>query len=300
MAKDYYAVLGIDKTAGADHIKKAYRKLALKYHPDKNPGDKKAEERFKEITEAYAVLSDPEKRQQYDQFGDTGFHQRFSQEDIFRNVDLGNIFREFGLGGRGGDDIFSQLFGGAGGHQGFSTHQRPRALKGQDYLMRLTIPFRQAVLGGERRVELDRDGQSEHLQVRIPAGVESGQKLRISGKGGASPTGGPSGDLMLEIHVTSDVRFRREGSDLFTTVKVPFTGACLGTSVTVETLEEPKRIKVKPGMQSGSKIRLKGFGVPGRPGKHAGDLYALIEIAVPDELSNEQKKLLEQLQETGL
>ncbi len=300
MAKDYYAVLGVEKTSGADQIKKAYRKLALKYHPDKNPGDKKAEERFKEITEAYAVLSDPEKKQQYDQFGDTGFHQRFSQEDIFRNVDLGNIFREFGFGGRGGDDILSQLFGGTGSHQGFGTHQRPRATKGQDYLMRLTIPFRQAVLGGERRVELDRAGQTEQLQVRIPAGVESGQKLRISGKGGASSTGGPAGDLILEINVTTDSRFRREGSDLFTTVKIPFTGACLGTSATVETLEEPKRIKVKPGVQSGSKIRLKGFGVPGRPGKHAGDLYAVVEIAVPDELSDEQQKLLEQLQETGL
>jgi len=300
MAKDYYAVLGLEKSASAEQIKKAYRKLALKYHPDKNPGDKQAEERFKEITEAYAVLSDPEKKQQYDQFGDTGFHQRFSQEDIFRNVDLGNIFREFGFGGRGGDDIFSQLFGGLGGSQGFSGHPRPRPAKGQDYLMRLTIPFRQAVLGGERRIDLDREGHPEQLQVRIPAGVESGQKLRISGKGGASPSGGPAGDLLLEINVTPDSRFRREGSDLFTTVRIPFTGACLGTAVTVETLEDVKRIKVKPGTQSGSKIRLKGFGVPGRPGKQAGDLYAVIEIAVPDELSDKQRKLLEKLREQEL
>ena len=157
MATDYYAVLGLEKTAGAEQIKKAYRKLALKYHPDKNPDDKKAEERFKEITEAYAVLSDPEKKQQYDQFGDAAFHQRFSQEDIFRGADLGSIFREFGVGGRGGDDIFSQIFGGMGGHQGRGGQQRPRVMKGQDYLMRITIPFRQAVLGGERRVDLDRN-----------------------------------------------------------------------------------------------------------------------------------------------
>jgi len=300
MAKDYYAVLGLEKSASAEQIKKAYRKLALKYHPDKNPGDKQAEERFKELTEAYAVLSDPEKKQQYDQFGDTGFHQRFSQEDIFRNVDLGNIFREFGFGGRGGDDIFSQLFGGLGGRQGYSGHTRPRPVKGQDYLMRLTIPFRQAVLGGERRIDLDREGQTEQLQVRIPAGVESGQKLRISGKGGASPSGGPAGDLLLEINVTADSRFRREGNDLFTTVKIPFTGACLGSSVTVETLEDIKRIKVKPGTQNGSKIRLKGFGVPGRPGKQAGDLYAVIEIAVPGELNEKQHKLLEKLRDLGL
>jgi curved DNA-binding protein len=301
MAKNYYTALGLEKSASADQIKKAYRKLALKYHPDKNPDDKAAEERFKEITEAYAVLSDPEKKQHYDQFGDTAFHQNFSQEDIFRNVDLGSIFREFGFAGRGGDDIFSQIFGGAGAHQGFGGGQGfHRPVKGQDYLMRLTIPFRQAVLGGERRVDLDRNGQVDSLQVRIPAGVESGQKLRIPGKGGASPASGPAGDLMLELTVTGDSRFRREGRDLFTTVWVPFSGACLGTSVEVETLEQTRRIKVKPGTRSGSKIRLKGFGVPGRPGKEAGDLYAIIEVDVPRNPNDEQKELLEKLQEQGL
>ncbi|MGK2907754.1 MAG: DnaJ C-terminal domain-containing protein [Desulfuromonadales bacterium] len=299
MAKDYYATLALEKTADADQIKKAYRKLAKKFHPDKNPGDKKAEERFKELTEAYAVLSDPEKKKQYDQFGDTGFHQRFSQEDIFRNVDLGDIFREFGFGGRGGEDIFGHIFGGAGG-QGRGVHQRPRPMKGQDYLMRITIPFRQAVLGGERRLNLDRDGQNEQLQVRIPAGVEPGQKLRISAKGGSSTSGGPPGDLLLEINITADHRFRREGNDLFTTVRLPFSGACLGTAVVVETLENPKRIKVKPGTQNGSKIRLKGFGVPGRAGRPAGDLYAVIEVQVPLELSDAQEELLNKLQETGL
>jgi curved DNA-binding protein len=297
MAKDYYAALGIEKTASEDQIKKAYRKLAMKYHPDKNPDDKKAEERFKEITEAYAVLSDSEKKQQYDQFGDAAFHQRFSQEDIFRNADLGDIFREFGFGGRGGNDIFGQIFGG---HQGHNGQQRPRPRKGRDYLMRLTIPFRQAVLGGERRVNVDRDGQKEQLEVRIPAGVESGQKLRISGKGGAGQAGGPTGDLMLEIIVTRHPHFSREGSDLYTTVKIPFTGACLGTSVDVKTLEETKRIKVKPGMQNGSKVRLKGFGVPGRSGEQDGNLYAVIEVEVPKDLSDEQKDLLEKLKELEL
>ena len=156
------------------------------------------------------------------------------------------------------------------------------------------------MLGGERRVDLDRDGQHEQLQVRIPAGVEPGQKLRITGKGGASPNGGPNGDLMLEISITRDPRFQREDKDLYTTVKIPFTGACLGTSVAVETLEDTKRLKVKPGTQNGSKIRLKGFGVPGRAGKEAGDLYAVIEVAVPVELSEEQKELLEKLKELDL
>lgn len=293
MASNYYAVLGLEKTASADQIKKAYRKLALKYHPDKNPDDKKAEERFKEISEAYAVLSDPEKKKQYDQFGDTAFHQRFSQEDIFRNADFGDIFREFGFSGSG-DDLFSQLFGGR------TAHHQTRPRKGQDFLMRITIPFRQAILGGERRLDLDRSGQNEHLQVRIPAGVEPGQKLRISGKGGASPNGGPAGDLILEINVTKDSRFRREDRNLFTTVKIPFSGACLGTTVAVETLEETKRIKVKAGTQGGSKIRLKGFGVPGRSGKPDGDLYAVVEVEIPQQLSAKQKTLVEKLRDEGI
>lgn len=298
MAKDYYGVLGVGKDASADEIKKAYRKLALKYHPDKNPEDKKAEEKFKEITEAYAVLSDAEKRKQYDQFGETGFHQRYSQEDIFRNFDVGDIFREFGFGT---DDIFGHIFGGRGG-RGRTTFYggggRPQAIKGQDYVMRITVPFRQAVQGGERRIEYRRDGRVEHIQVRIPPGVETGQKLRVGGKGGESPTGGQAGDLFLEITVEADPVFTRDGNDLLVKVPVPFSGACLGTSVDVPTLEGAKRVKVPPGLQSGGKIRLKGYGVPARGGK--GDLYAIIEVAVPGAITDRQKKLLEELREEGL
>lgn len=299
MAKDYYAVLGVPKDATAEAIKKAYRKLALKYHPDKNPGDKKAEETFKEITEAYAVLSDPEKRRQYDQFGQAGFHQRFSQEDIFRNFDVGDIFREFGFGT---DDIFSHLFGGPGGRgrAAFYGAGRPQAIKGQDYVMRLAIPFRQAVLGGERRVDFRRDGRAEHLQVRIPAGIEAGQKLRVAGKGGDSPAGGPPGDLFLEIEVEPDPLFTREGDDLYVKVIVPFSGACLGTSVDVPTLEGSKRIKVPAGMPSGGKIRLKGFGIPARGRGSKGDLFAVVEVTVPNRLSAKQKELLEKLRDEGL
>ncbi len=191
MAKDYYGTLGVKKDASAEEIKKAYRKLALKYHPDKNPDDKKAEEKFKEITEAYAVLSDAEKRKQYDQFGESGFHQRYSQEDIFRNFDVGDIFREFGIGN---EDIFGHLFGGGmRGRTTFHGGGPAQALKGQDYVLRLAIPFSLAVLGGEKRVDFQRDGSVEQLQVRIPPGIESGQRLRVAGKGGASPTGGPEG-----------------------------------------------------------------------------------------------------------
>ena len=291
MAKDYYTVLGVEKSASTEQIKKAYRKLAVKYHPDKNPGDQAAEERFKEITEAYAVLSDPDKRRQYDQFGEAGFHQRFSQEDIFRNVDLNTIFREFGFGG---DDLFGQLFGGRGAsfHGG-----RGRPIKGQDLLLRLAIPFRQAILGGERHIDLTRHGHAEPIKVRIPPGVETGQKLRLAGKGAPSPMGGPPGDLLLEIEVGNDPLFTRDGNDLLVTVAVPFSGACLGTSVAVPTLEGEKRVKVKGGTKSGSKLRLKGYGVPGHP---AGDLYAMVEVTVPAELTKEQEKLLEKLRDSGL
>ncbi|MFA7536878.1 MAG: DnaJ C-terminal domain-containing protein [Desulfuromonadales bacterium] len=294
MAKDYYGTLGVQKDASADEIKKAYRKLALKHHPDKNPGDKKAEEKFKEITEAYAVLSDPEKRKQYDQFGDSGFHQRYSQEDIYRDFDVGDIFREFGFGT---DDIFSHLFGGARGRTAFHGARQPQAIKGQDYVMRLSIPFRTAVQGGERRVDFRRDNSVEQLQVRIPPGVESGQRLRLAGKGGASPAG-PSGDLFLEIQVEADPQFTRDGQDLYVRVQVPFSGACLGATVDVATLEGTKRIKVPAGMQVGGKIRLKAFGVASRAGK--GDLYAVIEVAVPTKLTARQKELLEELREEGL
>jgi curved DNA-binding protein len=297
MAKDYYGTLGVKKDASAEEIKKAYRKLALKYHPDKNPDDKKAEEKFKELTEAYAVLSDTEKRKQYDQFGESGFHQRYSQEDIFRNFDVGDIFREFGFGT---EDIFGHLFGS--GMRGRTVYHgggaRPQALKGQDYVLRLSIPFRLAVQGGEKRVDFQRDGGVEQLQVRIPPGIESGQRLRVAGKGGVSPTGGPGGDLLLEIQVEADPLFNRDGQDLYVKVQVPFSGACLGTAVDVSTLEGTKRVKVPAGMQVGGKIRLKGFGVPARGGR--GDLYAVVEVAVPAKLTAQQKELLEKLREEGL
>jgi curved DNA-binding protein len=297
MAKDYYASLGVSRDATSDEIKKAYRKLALKYHPDKNPGDTRAEEKFKEITEAYAVLSDEEKRSQYDRFGEAGFHQRFSQEDIYRNFDVGDIFREFGFGT---DDIFSRFFGGGARQESFFGGRQTRPLKGQDYQLKISVPFRNAVLGGGRRIDYKRGSQSEHLEVRIPAGIETGQKLRISGKGGESPAGGPPGDLLLEIRVEPDTVFSRDGNDLFVKVPIPFSGACLGTSVEVPTLNKRKKVKVPPGLPSGSKIRLKGFGVPAHGNHPAGDLFAIVEVKVPDKLTEQQKSVLEELQKAGL
>ncbi|HKK01353.1 MAG TPA: DnaJ C-terminal domain-containing protein, partial [Desulfuromonadales bacterium] len=221
--------------------------------------------------------------------------QRFSQEDIYRNFDVGDIFREFGFGT---DDIFSQLFGGGRGRAAFTGRRQP--VKGQDYAMRIAIPFRLAVLGGERRVDFRSDGKVEQLQVRIPAGVETGQKLRITGKGAPGPAGGPPGDLYLELQIDPDSVFTRDGNDLQTHVQIPFSGACLGTSVEVPTLEGNKRVKVPAGMSCGGKIRLKGFGVPAAGRRSAGDLYAVIDVTVPTKLSSKQRALLVKLKEAGL
>jgi curved DNA-binding protein len=175
-----------------------------------------------------------------------------------------------------------------------------RAARGQDLLLRLPIPFRQGVLGGERQIDLARHGHPEPIKVRIPPGVVSGQKLRVAGKGAPAPAGGTPGDLLLEIEVGGDPRFTRDGQDLAVTVAVPFSGACLGTTVTVPTLDGEKRVKVKAGSKSGSRIRLKGFGVPGHAGAAGGDLYAVIEVAVPATVTREQETLLEKLREAGL
>ncbi len=290
MAEDYYSVLGVERKDDAAKIKKAYRKLAQKYHPDKNPDDKKAEEKFKQITEAYAVLSDTEKRQQYDQYGDTGFHQRFSQEDIFSNMNMGDIF-----GGRGGEDLFSQLFGGGGRGR----VPRPPA-KGQDYSMQISIPFRLAVQGGERRIDYHSDGKVEQIKVRIPPGIEKGSKLRVAGKGGTHPTGGTPGNLYLQVDIEPDPIFSRDGRDLLVRAEIPYSGICLGTSIEVPTLDAPKRVKVPAGMQPGQKIRLRGYGVAASGKSPAGDLYAIIEVIVPNNLTPEQKKQLEQLKAVDL
>ncbi len=288
MATDYYSVLGVERKADASTIKKAYRKLAQKYHPDRNPGDKKAEEQFKQIAEAYAVLSNAEKRRQYDEYGDAGFHQRFSQEDIFRNMNMGDIFGSFG-----GEDLFSQLFGNRG-----HVHRAPA--KGQDYSMQISIPFRLAVQGGERRIDYRSDGKIEQIKVRIPPGIEKGGKLRVAGKGGPHPAGGATGDLYLQVDIEPDPIFIRDGRDLLVRAEIPYSGICLGTLIEVPTLETPKRVKVPAGMQPGQKIRLRGFGVAASGKKSAGDLYAIIEVVVPKNLTSEQKELLEQLKAADL
>lgn len=294
-SKDYYHVLGLKKGASSDEIKKAYRKLAIKYHPDKNAGNKEAEEKFKEINEAYAVLSDPQKKAQYDQFGSTDFHRRYSQEDIFRGFDVGDIFKDMGFGT---NDIFSRMFGSGGFQQG--AHFKTRKRRGEDFTMEAQVSFLEAASGVEKRVAFLRDGVREELSVKIPAGISDGSKLRISGKGGKGSGNAPHGDLYLIVRVGTDPVFTRENDDIVVERNIRFSEAVLGTSLEVPTLEGTRRIKIPAGIQPGTKIRLKGFGFPLVGKESKGDLFVKVGILVPEQLTEQQKKIVQDMAELGL
>jgi len=295
---DYYKTLGVDKKASAEEIKKAFRKLAVKYHPDRNPNDKAAEDRFKEINEAYAVLSDPKKKDEYDTYGSSGFHKHYSQEDIFRGFDFGNAYKDMGAGGA--EDIFSRLFGGGFGRGGARGGFRGGPQRGGDLEMEVEISFRDAAQGAEKQIAFRRSGQREELKIKIPAGVDNGSKIRITGKGGQGEAGGPDGDLFLIMRVLPDQLFTRDGGDLFVDRTIPFSSACLGTTLDVPTLEGDKRIKVPAGMQPGTKIRLKGCGIKPLGSNAKGDLYVKVAVRVPETLNAEQKRLVEELGKLGL
>jgi curved DNA-binding protein len=302
--RDYYDILGVNKKASDEEIKRAYRKMAMKYHPDRNPNKKEAEERFKEINEAYAVLSDKEKRKQYDTFGAEGFRQRFTQEDIFRGFDFDEILsglfggrgrREFRFGGRGGFD-FGDLFSGQGGYQ--DTGRMPQ--KGEDILYELSISLEEAASGGEKRVSYRKNGRVEEVSVKIPKGIPTGKKLRLAGKGMQGRNGGPSGDLYLQISVREHPIFTREGDDLVVEKEVNFSEAVLGTTVEVPTLEGKKRVKVPPGTQSHIKMRLKGLGLPRFQREGRGDELVKVIVRVPKRVSEKSKKLIEELAREGM
>jgi curved DNA-binding protein len=322
MAEDYYQVLGVDKKATADEIKKVYRKLALKWHPDKNPNNKSAEEKFKKISEAYAVLSDAKKREQYDQFGSADqYRQQYSQEDIFRNFDINEILRGFGFeGARGGgrtttfrtgrrggggarddyDDPFAGLFGGGGmggGRQQYANVPQ----KGQDAEYNLSISLEESVFGADKKISFQLENRIEDINVKIPAGISSGKKLRLPGKGLSGLNGGPSGDLYLNINVLPHPMFARDGNDLYIEKTIKFTQAALGTTIDVPTLDgSVKRLKLSPGTQNNTKIRMKGYGVPGLKGAPKGDQYVKINVEVPKKLSDRQMKLVKQLADDGI
>ena len=308
MAKDYYLVLGVPKTASAEDLKKAYHGHAMKLHPDRNPGNKAAEEKFKEINEAYAVLSDPAKRKQYDAVGAEGFGRRFSQEEIFRDYDFQSILDELGMSG-GFGNWFESMFGGAqrggrrsargpgGGPGGRAAGPVPA---GQDASLEVHVSFYESVGGGERVVSVPAPaGGWEQVSVKIPAGVTTGKKLSVRGKGLASAYGGERGDLYLLVVVDADPVFTREGDDVRCEVKVPVTTLVLGGTVEVPTLSGPKRVKVKAGTQPGAQLRLPGQGAPGLHKAH-GDLYARLVPTLPANPSDRVKKLFEELAREGV
>ena len=302
MSEDYYKILGVQKTASGKEIKKAYRKLAMKYHPDHTKGDKGAEEKFKKISEAYAVLSDKEKRKEYDTFGSEGFRQRFSQEDIFRGFDFGDIFREFGFGG--GD--FSHGRGrrysfGAGSPFNFSGAQQPGQAKGSDLVYELPLTLREVATGTSKVITFQHQGRSENLTVKIPKGLIAGKKLRLSGKGNPSPYGGPAGNLYIKSKVLNDQVFSSEKYDLYINRELKLSEALLGTTVSVPTIDDKQlSLKIPPGTKPGTKMRLSGHGLPDMKDNKKGDLYVRIQLKIPQNLNEEQKKIVGKLVAVGL
>ena len=292
---DYYKILGLSKSASADEIKKAYRKMAMKYHPDHTKGDKAAEETFKQISEAYAVLSDKEKRKQYDTFGSSGFHQRYSQEDIFRGFDFGDIFKEFGFGGRGGSRF---SFGG----DPFRGQGRQAAqTKGSDLVYELPLTLQEVATGANKAIRFQHNNQSENISVKIPKGMISGKKLRIAGKGENSPYGGQPGDLFIQSKVLADPVFSAKGYDLTITREILLSQAILGTKLSVPTLSSSElSLTIPPGTRHKTRMRLPGHGLPHMKGSGSGDLFVTIHVETPKELTDEQEKLVQMLADAGM
>ena len=305
--KDYYKILGVDRKASEDEIKRAYRKLALKYHPDRNPDNKQAEEKFKEINEAYQVLSDPQKRNRYDQLGDSysRFQQRggapggFNWEDWFTQepASQGNVRVDFGdlgdlndiLGG-GFSEFFTRIFGGAGVGTTTGRGGRPSRAQRPTYQYETEITLQEAFQGATRRIEVD----GKRLEVKIPAGSHTGTKVRVADV--LSDPSGQKGDLYLVIKVLDDKRYERKGDDLYMDVNVDLYTAVLGGEATVQTLNGNVVLTIPPGTQPGQTFRLTGRGLPHlkKPEEH-GDLYAQIKVNLPRKLSQQQRDLFEQL-----
>jgi len=307
--KDYYKVLGVDRNAEEKEIKKAYRKLARQHHPDVNPGDKAAEERFKDINEAYEVLSDPEKRGKYDQLGSSwqqwqhtgrdpsGFDwsQWFSAAQPgggrveYRDLgDLGDLF-----GGRDFSDFFQAIFGGTGAPRtGRAGARQVRSRRGQDYTQPVEITLEEAFQGTTRMIQKD----GRRLEVKIPPGVRTGSKVRVAGEGSPGMAGGASGDLYLEVAILPHSVFEREGDDLRCEVPISLYTVVLGGEAKVPTPGGDVLLKIPPGTQGGRTFRLRGKGMPNlRYPKKRGDLYARLQVRVPQKLSQREQELFREL-----
>lgn len=285
MSKDYYSILGVSKSASDAEIKKAYRKLAAKYHPDKKTGD---EAKFKEVSEAYETLSDPEKRAMYDQFGSNYQQAGGGGFGGAGGADFGDIFGDmFGQGG----------FGGAGGFGGGHRQARPR--KGEDQLIRVMVTLEEAIAGAERTINVEVGHKNSHshsydtkpIKVRIPAGVTQDQKIRVREKGHQGLNGGPNGDVIIEINLQKHKDFRVDDQDVYVDLPITPWEAALGAKVDIPTLKGTVRMSIAAGTQSGAKLRIKGRGL----GKTPGNQYVVVQIHTPPADSAEAKALYEQM-----
>lgn len=300
--RDYYELLGISRNADEGSIKKAYRKLAKKYHPDTNGGNPQAEQKFKEITEAYNVLSDSEKRKLYDQFGHSAFDGSMgSGGSAYENP--GANYREFHFEGGDADDIFEDIFrnlfrgefhGSGFAGQGFENdfgngrfYRRNYPEKGSDIEASLKIGFDEAAFGGERIVTLrDETGHTQSLKVRIPAGIDTGKAIRLRGKGRVGKNGGENGDLLLRVTVLGKPGFMRKGMDIYTTVQIPFSIASCGGEIRVKTISGEVLCKIREGTKNGTKIRLRGKGIVSMKNPSVyGDQYVTVQVSMPQNSS---------------
>lgn len=296
---DYYKTLGVDKSATQDDIKKAYRKLARKLHPDLNPDDKESERKFKELNEANEVLSNPENRAKYDKYGENWKHgeeyekaqQQQRQHQQHQSYGGGFSGADFGEG-EDFSDFFQDMFGGSGGFGKSSRGRASGKFKGQDVQAELTLNLRDAAVTHPQTFEIN----GKKVRITIPAGVYDGQKIKLKGHGNPGMNGGPSGDLYITFNIPVDPNFERVGDDLKTKVIIDLYTAVLGGDVKVNTLDGSVNLKVKPETQSGMTVRLKGKGFPiyKKEGEH-GDLFVTYEVKLPVNLTNKQKDLFEQL-----
>ena len=301
--KDYYKTLGVSRDASQEEIKKAYRKLAVKYHPDKNPGDKHTEDKFKNIAEAYEVLKDPEKRKQYDTLGANWKQYQQQGEDfdwsqfgggkgkthVHFEDEMGDIF-----GNSGFSDFFEQFFGGFGRPQGGRRAQGfHQNFPGQDLQTDINISLREAYQGTNRMLNLD----GNKIRIKLKPGIRDGKTLKIKGKGAPSIQGGANGDLYLNVHVADDPRFERKDNDLYTDLQVDLYTALLGGHAEVETLTGKVKVKVAKETENGKVLRLKGLGMPVDGHNQPGNLYAKVQIKLPKKLSPEEEELFNRLKE---
>jgi DnaJ-class molecular chaperone len=308
--RDYYEVLGVARDAKPEAIKKAYRTLARKHHPDVNPGDKASEVKFKEVQQAYDVLADQEKRALYDRYGHAAFEgmaaagprsgatewaTRFGQPG-FDTIDISDLLGSFGATHEGehggGASIFEDLMGRVRGGR----PARPRA--GRTLEATLTIPFMTAVRGGETTIEVQRgEGKTESLVVKIPPGIDSGAKLRLKGRGEPGAKGTPAGDLTITVGVEPHPYFKRDGRDLQVEVPITVSEAILGAKIDVPALAGMKSLTIPPGSSSGLKLRLKGQGIPAAAGKPEGDLFVVLKVVVPKSCDAASRRLIHEFAE---